>query len=208
MFKDRKEAGQELVKKLEQYRGGDLVVLALPRGGVVVGYEAAKELGVPLDIIATRKIGHPSFPEYAIGAVDENGMNILNKTETVAINKQWLRGEIKKQRAEAGRRSTLYRRDKKHFDLAGKVVIIMDDGIATGFTMRLAVRVVKKQQPKKVIIAVPVVSPESIQELKEEGADEVIILEKPEKFLGSVGAHYQKFEQVNDEEVIRLLHSS
>ena len=208
MFKDRTEAGQELAKKLEQYRSKDSVVLALPRGGVVVGYEVAKQLKLPLDIITTRKIGHPSSSEYAIGAVDESGMNILNEKETIALNKQWLQEEITKQREEAKRRSILYRKGKKPFDLAGKVVIIVDDGIATGFTMRLAVRVAKKQQPKKVIVAVPVAPPESIHELKEEGADEVIVLEKPEEFMGAVGAHYRAFEQVSDEEVIRLLHSS
>ncbi|OHB10229.1 MAG: hypothetical protein A3G05_01940 [Candidatus Zambryskibacteria bacterium RIFCSPLOWO2_12_FULL_45_14] len=207
MFKNRTEAGQKLAQKLETYRGQEAVVLALPRGGVVLGYEVARALSFPLDIIATRKVGHPNNPEYAIGVVDENDMNILNETETLSINRQWLEEEIAKQKAEAKRRSLLYRKGKKPLDLAGKVVIIVDDGIATGFTMRLAARIAKKQQPKKIITAVPVAPSDSIRELKKEGADEVIILEKPEQFRGAVGAHYQEFEQVDDEEVIRLLHS-
>lgn len=205
MFTNRTEAGEKLAKKLEYLRGKDAIVLALPRGGVVVGYEISHALSLPLDIIATRKIGHPSNPEYAIGAVDENGTAVFNNAEISSVNERWLEEELKKQKDEARRRTKMYRKGKKHLTLTGKTVIITDDGIATGFTMRLAVKVVKKENPEKIIVAVPVAPTDSINEIKNEGADEVILLEPPEEFSGSVGAHYQEFEQVEDEEVINLL---
>lgn len=207
MFTNRTDAGQQLATKLLPYRTDDVIVLTLPRGGVVLGYEIAQTIDVPFDILVTRKIGHPANSEYAIGAVDEQGTTVLNETETALIDQQWLQAEIARQQAEAVRRSVVYRQGKPEPDITGKTVIIVDDGIATGFTMRLAVRVVKKQQPKKIIIAVPVAPLDSIAQLKKEGADEVIIVERPEEFMGSVGAHYQSFEQVSDSEVIRLLHA-
>ncbi len=204
-FKNREEAGKLLAEQLKKYAKGDAVVYALPRGGVVLGSEIAQALSLSLDIIATRKIGHPTNAEYAIGAVDENGLVILNETEAVSIDQQWLEREIEKQKEEAKRRSILYRGDKQRPDIVGKVVIIADDGIATGFTMKLAVKVIKNQHPEKIVVAVPVAPPESIRELKEEGVDEIVILEPPEGFLGAIGAHYQEFPQVSDEEVIKLL---
>ncbi len=208
MFTDREDAGRQLAKKLERYRGGNGIVLALPRGGVVTGYEVAEALKLPLDIIAVRKIGHPSSPEYAIGAVDEKGTMILNEAETAALDQGWLSEEIGRQKKEAERRSTVYREKRMPADLAGKTAIVVDDGIATGLTMRLAVRSVKAQKPETIIVAVPVAPPESLRALKEEGADDVIVLEPPEEFMGAVGAHYARFEQVEDEEVIRLLQST
>lgn len=208
MFTDREDAGRQLAKKLEQYRGKEAVVLALPRGGVVTGYEIAEALKLPLDIIAVRKIGHPSSPEYAIGAVDEKGITILNETETTALDQVWLREEIGRQRKEAQRRSTVYRQKRIPMSLAGKTAIIVDDGIATGLTMRLAVRSLKAQKPEKIIVAVPVAPSESLRVLKNEGVDEIIVLEPPAEFMGAVGAHYVRFAQVEDEEVIRLLQST
>ena len=208
MFTDRKEAGKKLAEKLVAYRGTDTVVLALPRGGVVTGHEVAKALTLPLDIIAVRKIGHPSSPEYAIGAVDEHGTRILNETEAAAVDQKWLAEETGRQKEEAKRRSTAYRESRAPEILAGKAAIIVDDGIATGLTMRLAVRAVKAQNPQKIIVAVPVAPAESLQTLKQEGADDTVVLEPPEEFLGAVGAHYVRFEQVEDAEVIRLLQSA
>lgn len=205
MFKDRTDAGRQLAKELERYRDKDAVVIALPRGGVVLGYELSRALSLPLDIIITRKIGHPSSPEYAIGVVDEHGMNIFNTGEVDSVDRQWLRQEIREQKEEAHRRSVLYRKGRKPLGLAGKIVIIVDDGIATGYTMQLAVRVVKQQQPQKVVVAVPVAPPEAISLLSKE-VDEVIVLESPETFQGAVGSHYAEFEQVDDDEVIRLMH--
>jgi len=205
MFKDRNDAGRQLAEKLAQYRGQDAVVLALPRGGVVVGREIAKTLGLPLDIVVTRKIGHPNNPEYAIGAVDNMGATILNDAEAATVNQAWLADEIKREIQEAMRRVKEYRGNRKPIVISGKTALIVDDGIATGLTMRLAVRSVMAQNPARTVVAVPVAPVETINDLRRE-ADEVIVLEPPEKFLGAVGAHYIEFEQVGDDTVIRLLH--
>ena len=159
MFKDRKEAGQLLAKALAKYKNDRVVVLALPRGGVVVGYEVARALKFPLDIIVTRKIGHPDNPEYAICAVDEKGLLLCNEAEAKSVDPSWLREEIAGQKKEAERRVTLYRGKRKMEEIGDKVAIIIDDGIATGLTMRLAVRAIKIQNPKKIIVAVPVAQP-------------------------------------------------
>ena len=205
MFKDRNDAGRQLAEKLAQYRGQDAAVLALPRGGVVVGREIAKTLGLPLDIVVTRKIGHPNNPEYAIGAVDNMGATILNDAEAATVNQAWLADEIKREIQEAMRRVKEYRGNRKPIVISGKTALIVDDGIATGLTMRLAVRSVMAQNPARTVVAVPVAPVETINDLRRE-ADEVIVLEPPEKFLGAVGAHYIEFEQVGDDTVIRLLH--
>ena len=159
-------------------------------------------------IVAIRKIGPPSSPEYAIGAVDENGTRILNNAEAATVDKKWLSEETGRQQEEAKRRSVLYRGGKKPLSIAGKIAIIVDDGIATGLTMRLAVRSVKAQNPEKIIVAVPVAPAESLQTLKQEGADDTVVLEPLEEFVGAVGAHYMQFEQVEDAEVIRLMQSA
>lgn len=205
MFRDRKDAGERLARKLASYRGENAVVLVLPRGGVVLGYEVATALKLPLDIVAVRKIGHPSSPEYAIGAVDENGITILNEAETTSVDPSRLEAEIARQKAEAMRRSAVYRAGKEPVSLAEKTAILIDDGIATGLTMRLAVRSVKAQGAKRIIVAVPVAAGESLRALKAEGADECLVLEPPEGFASAVGAHYLQFPQVEDDEVVRLL---
>ena len=205
MFKDRHEAGKLLAKALAKYKNNKVVVFALPRGGVVIGYEVAKALKSPLDIIVTRKIGYPNNPEYAICVVDEKGSLLCNESEIKFVNQDWLQEEILREQKEAERRVALYRGKQQPKEIENKVAIIVDDGIATGFTMRLAVRSIKIQNPKKIIVAVPVAPTEAIQELKEEGADEIITLLPPEEFMGAVGAHYMQFEQVEDSEVINLL---
>ncbi|OGG58789.1 hypothetical protein A3C86_03405 [Candidatus Kaiserbacteria bacterium RIFCSPHIGHO2_02_FULL_49_16] len=204
MFKDRSDAGQKLAEKLARYRGSDAVVLSLPRGGVVVGREIARTLGLPLDIIAIRKIGHPFSPEYAIGAVDDKKAVLLNDSETESVNQAWLADEIEREIQEAKRRVKAYRGPRKPVSIPGKVALIVDDGIATGLTMRLAVRSVRAQSPERIVVAVPIAPVETINNLRKE-ADEVVILEPPEEFLGVVGAHYIEFKQVEDAEVIRLL---
>ncbi|MBI2610452.1 phosphoribosyl transferase [Candidatus Kaiserbacteria bacterium] len=205
MFRDRVDAGRQLAKKLMQYGGKSAVVLALPRGGVVLGFEIARALSVPLDIIAVRKIGHPFHPEYAIGAVDESGARILNEAEAATLDEKWLAVETEREMNEAKRRSSVYRGEKRAEPLAKKIAIVVDDGIATGLTMQLAVRVVRALKPSKIVVAVPVAPAEALRALKDEGADETIVLEPPETFMGAVGAHYMKFDQVEDDEVIRLL---
>ncbi|MBI5405836.1 phosphoribosyl transferase [Candidatus Kaiserbacteria bacterium] len=207
MLTDRKDAGEQLAKKLETYAGADVVVLALPRGGVVVGYEIARALSLPLDIVIVRKIGHPSNPECAVGAVGEDGTPLLSE-EAAMVDQALLRAEIASERKEAKRRGAIYREGRSAPNVAGKTVIIADDGIATGLTMQLALRAVKTQKPKKVIVAVPVAPPDAFPVLKREGADETIVLEPPETFRGAVGAHYERFGQIQDAEVLRLLRAA
>ena len=203
MFADRAEAGRKLAQRLTQYSGQDAIVLALPRGGVVVGYEIARALGLPLDIRVVRKIGHPGDPEYAIGAVDENGVAVLDNREADSIDQGWLAEETARQQKEAQRRSEVYRKGKAPVQIAGKIAILTDDGIATGLTMRLALAAVKAERPQKIVVAVPVAPSDAVQEIKREA--DVVVLEPPEDFSGAVGAHYERFEQVEDEEVMRLL---
>ena len=205
MFKDRTDAGKLLAKALAKYENEKTIVYALPRGGVVVGYEVAKALQSPLDIIVTRKIGHPNNPEYAICAVNEKGLLLCNEAEIKSVDQDWLQEETLREQKEAERRVALYRGKRKPEEVVDRVAIIVDDGIATGYTMRLAVRSIKIQKPKKIIVAVPVAPAESLQELKQEGANEVIVLEPSEDFMGAVGAHYLQFEQVEDNKVINLL---
>lgn len=207
MFANREDAGRQLAKRLAHYQETDAVVLALPRGGVVVGHEIARVLRFPLDIIAVRKIGHPSNPEYAICATDEKGALLCNGEERKYIGKEWLKKEAERQMQEAARRLNVYRGNKTPVEMRGKTAIITDDGIATGLTMRLAIMSAKTQKPKRIVVAVPVAPSEVMRSIKEE-VDELIVLLPPEKFLGAVGAHYVEFDQTGDEIVIQLLHSS
>lgn len=204
MFEDRTDAGNQLAQKLEIFRGEDAVIIALPRGGVVVGSAVALKLSLPLDIIVTRKMGHQNNPECALCAVDEKGTLLCDEVEAQAVDKKWLHEETERQRKEARRRTLVYRRGRKPIELAGRTAIITDDGVATGLTMRLAIAVARTQRPKRIIVAVPVAPADVVQKMKQE-ADEVIILKPPEEFLGAVGAHYEHFDQVEDDEVVRLL---
>ena len=206
MFKNRSDAGEKLAERLRQYKNSNAIVLALPRGGVVVGYEVARLLGVPLDIVVARKIGQPQNPEYAICATDEKGTLLCDETEVRLVDQDWLKEEVERQRKEAKRRIQVYRNGKKPFQITNKVAIIIDDGIATGLTMRLAIKAVRKQKPDRIIVAVPVAPSDIVRELRRE-VDEIIALEPTEDFMGAVGAYYQEFEQVEDDTVIRLLQS-
>src|SRR3990167_6810217 len=145
MFRDRNDAGRQLAEKLAKYRGQNAVVLALPRGGVVTGREIAQALGLPLDIAVVRKIGHPLSPEYAIGAVDDAGVTLLNEAETESVSQAWLAGEIEREKKEAERRIKAYRGGRKPIPISGKTALVVDDGIATGLSMRLVVRSLRTQ---------------------------------------------------------------
>lgn len=204
MFIDRKDAGNRLAKKLLEYRGKNAVVLALPRGGVAVGYEIARALNLPLDIVVVRKIGHPDNPEYAICAVDEKGSLLCNEIEIRYINQNWLKEETLRQKNEALRRIKVYRGGRNIEEISGKIVILADDGIATGLTVRAAIQSIRKENPRELVIAIPVAPHEVIIELRKE-ADAVIVLDDAEDYLGAVGAYYDYFPQVSDEEVIELL---
>jgi len=204
MFKDRKEAGSLLAHELIQYRSKNAVVLALPRGGVPVAFEIAKKLKLPLDIFPVRKVGHPDNPEYALCAVDQDGNTLCNEEEIANVEPVWLKKEIEEQRQEALRRAGLYRGNKKSLNLSGKIVILVDDGVATGLTLRLAIKSLRKKEPEKIIVAMPISPKETADILKAE-VDKLIILDVPEYFAGSVGAYYESFSQVSDDEVISLI---
>lgn len=208
IFKNRKQAGEQLARRLVKYKGKKTVVLAIPRGGVVVGAEVARVLGCPLDVIVTRKIGAPGNPEFAIGAIGPYDQIFLNQ-EIIArynIPKEYLNAEIGRQGLEMERRERAYRESRQPLGLKGKTVILVDDGIATGANVRVAVKSVKCQRPKKLILAVPVGPKETIEELKEE-VDELVCLSTPSDFY-AVGQFYQEFGQTSDEEVIEILRKS
>lgn len=203
MFKNRQEAGKKLAQALGKYHGvPDTVVLALPRGGVVVGFEVARALGLPLDIVVPRKIGAPGNPEYAIGAITETGEAIFNEQEVKQVDPAWLKRIMEEEQKEAQRRLTAYRAGSPP-DLKNKTVIIVDDGIATGYTMRAAVASVKARHPTRMVVAVPHGAAESIVALRHE-VDEVVALEIPDIYF-AVGAQYEEFSQTSDKEVITLL---
>lgn len=203
LFKDRQEAGQKLARILEDFKNKDAIVLALPRGGVVVGVEISKALSLPLDVVVTRKIGSPESEEYAIGAIDIDGDGVWNEAELGDVNKEWLDKEIEKEKQEAQRRQNLYRQDRTPLNLKDKIAVIVDDGIATGLTMRAAIRYAKKIGAQKVVVATPMASQKVIDEIKEE-ANEVRVFETPSFFL-AIGQFYENFPQVEDEEVINIL---
>jgi putative phosphoribosyl transferase len=203
-FRDRVEAARLLAEQLDKYKGEETVVYALPRGGVVLGVEIARHLNAPLDLLIPRKIGHPSHAEYAVCAVTEEGYLVCDQEELEKLDKDWLKAEVDKEMAEAKRRRLAYLKDRPPVPAQGKTAIIVDDGVATGLTMLAAIYDVRQRHPSKVVIAVPVL-PREIEVILEKQADEVIALDVPENYLGSVGAYYKHFEQVEDDEVIKLM---
>jgi len=205
-FQDRHEAGQLLAEELAPLRGQkDLIVLGIPRGGVVVAYEVAKRLEAPLDVYITRKIGAPYNPELAIGAVASDGTVVLDHTliARVGASDDYVQAETERQRREIERRLAAYRGSRSELDLEGKTVILVDDGIATGATVLASLRAIKQHKPAQLILAVPVGPPDTIHLLSQE-ADRVVCLYTPEIFW-AVGAFYAVFDQTSDAEVIQLL---
>ncbi len=203
-FKNRTEAGRLLAQALKQYCDQDVVVYAIPRGGVVVGIEIAHFLRAPLDLVITRKIGHPFQEEYAIAAVAEDGHMLGSKVQLQALDSVWLNQEIDRQRQEARRRREKYLGNRPKIDVQGKTAILVDDGIATGITLLLAIQELKHSKCKRIVVAVPVAPKSTAVQIKEE-VDEFIALDIPEVYLGAVGAYYGNFAQVEDEEVIAIL---
>ena len=183
-------------------------MLAVPRGGVVVGYEIAKALGIPLDIIVTKKIGAPDNPELAIGAVAEDGTFILDEdiVRQVYVPKGYVEEEVERMRQEIQRRLIRYRGDVPYPDLKNREVIVVDDGVATGSTLKAALKLLRRRGAKSVTVAVPVGPPDTIHEL-EKLADRVICLHTPAMFY-AIGQFYEDFSQTNDEEVTELLRRS
>jgi putative phosphoribosyl transferase len=209
MFNDRRDAGVHLASRLEEYKGQTgVLVLALPRGGVATGYEIAHYLKVPLDIVIVRKIGFPGQPELAIGAVSETGRVVLNESiiSMYGVSKDYVEREVSQQKKEISRRAELYRKGKRLPSLEGKTIILVDDGVATGATMKAAIITLKEEMLKKLIVALPV-APAGMADEIEQMANTLICIETPFDFM-AVGAYYHDFTQVSDEEVIDLLKRS
>jgi predicted phosphoribosyltransferase len=205
MFLDRTDAGKKLAQALSAYKGQSLVVYALPRGGVVLGVEVARFLEAPLDLLVVRKIGHPIQPEYAIGAVAEDGYVVSNPDEIATLDKRWLDRAAAAELKEAQRRRRLFLQGRRPVVVRGKVAIIIDDGLATGLTMLAAIHEIRKRGPQEVVVAVPVAAAETADKLRPL-VDDLVVLYIPE-WLGAIGAFYQRFDQVSDDEVVALMKS-
>ena len=206
IFENRVDAGRKLAKALERYaERDDVVVLGLPRGGVPVAFAVAKELHVPMDIYLVRKLGVPEQPELAMGAIASGGVRVMNEqvVRSLNISNEQIGSVVERERRELDRREQAYRGDRARPDLRGKVVVLVDDGLATGASMRAAVEAVRTQDPHRIVVAVPTAPPETCSDLEAE-VEEVVCATTPEPFFG-VGAWYADFSQTSDDEVRRLL---
>jgi predicted phosphoribosyltransferase len=206
MFRDREDAASRLAAKLRGRKLYDPLVLAIPRGGVLTGAVLARELGAELDVVLSRKLRAPGQPELAIGAVTEDGRVHLNHHAQAVLDRmeKYLAQERLHQLAEIARRRKLFRAVRPRAPVAGRSVIVTDDGIATGSTMIAALQAVRSQHPRKVIVAVPVASPDRLEEVRR-WCDDVVCLLRPAEFR-AIGQFYEDFTQVEDEEAIELLH--
>jgi predicted phosphoribosyltransferase len=205
-FRDRREAGRLLAEKLSAYANrSDVIVLALPRGGVPVAYEVARALNAPLDIFPVRKLGVPGHNELAMGAIAPGGVRVLNDevVRALGIPDQAIDAVAAKEQQELARRERLYRGDRAPLDVRGKTVILVDDGLATGATMLAAIKALRQHQAERIVVAVPIAAPETCDQMRGH-ADDVICAVTPEPFY-AVGLWYQNFSQTSDEEVRDLL---
>jgi putative phosphoribosyl transferase len=205
LFGDRRDAGKRLARRLDGLELLNPVVLGVPRGGVVVAYEVSRALDAPLDVLIPRKIGAPSNPEMAIGALAQDGTLVVDQALVAAMGvpEAYIREEAERQQVEIGRRLSLYRQGAPAIGLEGAAVIVVDDGIATGATILAALRGLRSARPAKVILCVPVAPPDTLQRLLPE-ADEIICLATPDPFY-AVGQFYRHFDQTLDEEVVDLI---
>ena len=204
-FKDRQEAGQILANKLSNYAKQNVIVLGLPRGGVPVAFEVAKALKATLDVYVVRKLGVPGHEELAMGAIASGDVRILNKPAIadLLISEEEIEAETRKEREELKRRELLYRDDRPPLDVTNRTVILVDDGIATGSTIKAAIAALKKQKAGRIVVAVPVAPASTIEEIKGD-VDEVICVSSPE-FFYAISLWYDEFPQTSDEEVRELL---
>ena len=205
MYQNRTEAGEELARHLDAYRGKNALVLALPRGGVVVGYEIAEALNAELDVLVVRKLGAPQNPEFGLGAIASHGARYVDERVLRALDvpPAALEQVEQREREELQRRQTAYRDDLPPPRVQGRPVILVDDGIATGGTARAAIRAVRSLRPATIVLAVPVAPPESVRALREE-VHELICPQTPAPFA-AIGQWYADFGQTSDEEVVELL---
>lgn len=204
LFQDRSEAGGKLAERLDNYSPATLV-LALPRGGVPVAFEVAKALGAPLDVLLVRKLGVPGREELAMGAIASGGVRVLNHdvVRSLRISEPEIAAAVEREENELSRREQIYRGLRPAPQVEGRNVILIDDGVATGATMRAAIFALRQQNPKRIVAAVPVGAPDTCELLRRE-ADEVVCVATPEPFYG-VGRWYAMFPQTSDEEVRELL---
>ena len=205
-FKSREEAGTLLARRLAAYAGReDVLVLALPRGGVPVGFTIAQALGVPLDILLVRKLGVPGHEEYAMGAIASGGWSVLHRDvlNSLGITMATVELVTRREAAELERRERLYRANRPPASLQGRTLILVDDGLATGASMQAALQAAKAGKPARVIVAVPVAPPDTCRSLRGQ-ADDIVCLQSPE-FFQAVGQWYEHFDQTSDDEVIDLL---
>lgn len=206
-FRNRREAGERLAEKLYAYRGQDPLILAVPRGGVEVAAPIFEQLGGELDLMITRKIGAPNQPELAIGAVTADGSALLNDVlvAKIGIDQDYINQAIAREKEEIGRRLRLYRGDRPLPKIENRLVILVDDGVATGYTLLMAIKSLQKLNPAELVLAVPVGPPETLKTLERE-VDQLIYLQAPDIF-SAVGQFYQNFSQVSDVEVIQILNN-
>lgn len=204
-YADRREAGRALAHQLRRFAGRDVVVFALPRGGVPVGYEIARELNAPLDVFVVRKLGVPRYEELAMGAIASGGVRVINEdvVRRLKIPQQAIDEVASDEQNELERRERHYRGDLPPTDVRGKTVILVDDGLATGATMRAAVQALRQTDAARLIVAVPVGARDTVAAMRDI-ADEVVCPLQPEDFM-AVGAWYEDFSQTTDEEVRELL---
>jgi putative phosphoribosyl transferase len=205
-FQDRADAGRQLAGKLAHFKDRQPVVLALPRGGVAIGFEIARALAAPLDVVLVRKIGVPWQPELALGAVSDGAeaQTFINEElKDLSLPDRYIEKETKRQLEEIERRRKIYCADRPPVDVKDRTAIVVDDGIATGATMRVALRAVRRRAPARLVLAVPVAPPDTLADLGKE-ADEAVCLDTPE-MLGAIGFYYRDFHQMSDAEVTDLL---
>ncbi|MBZ4375340.1 phosphoribosyltransferase [Corallococcus sp. AS-1-6] len=207
LFRDRVEAGRALGQRLRDLLGGggDLLVLALPRGGVPVGFEVARILGVPLDVFVVRKLGTPGHEELAMGAIATGGVTVLNESvvRRLGIPRSAIAAAAEREARELVRREQLFRDGRPPAPVEGRTVVLVDDGLATGSTMRAALRALRQHQPARIVVGVPVGAPETCADLERE-ADLLVCLQTPEPFY-AVGQWFEDFTQTTDDEVRELL---
>ena len=203
MFSDRHEAGIRLASALEKFRGKkDIVVIGIPRGGVVVAWEVARYLHAQLDVVVIKKLGYPGNPEFALGATSPDTFYI-NPELAESVPKDYIDEELRTKQREARERVDTLKGSRRQVDLVGKTVIVVDDGVATGASMIIALNVIRKMKPSSIVVAIPVAPPDTVKQLRK-FADEVVAILQPASFY-AIGQFYDDFTQVEDEEVKRLL---
>lgn len=206
IFKDRREAGKKLAEELTKYKNQQgVIVLGLPRGGAPVAYEIAEALNAPLDVFIVRKLGLPGQPELAMGAIASGGVRVMNNgvVQRSGVSEDQIKEIVEDEKKRLQEREKIYRGSRPEIDITGKIVLLVDDGLATGASMRAAITALKQLEPEKIVVAVPTAPADTCQELKSM-VDEIVCLRTPSPFWG-VGGSYQNFSQTSNQEVRALL---